>query len=195
MKFLNLDIRRARPRAINTVLKEHFGNREITGAEIGVWKGKNAKEILENLRIKWLYLIDPYEDYNGYNRIDKDDLNKIEKNAKIRLENFNDRVWWIKDISNALNIILPLDFVYIDGNHAFGYIAMDLAVWVDKIKKGGIIAGHDYFSTGGDRRLRSVGRIVDAFAQVYDFSNWYVLGRPTDKIHDRELSYFFIKHW
>lgn len=93
-----------------------------------------------------------------------------------------------------------LDFVYIDANHAFGYIAMDLMKWCDKVKKGGIIAGHDYYSTQGDRNLRHVGNIVDAFAKSYDFTNFYVLGRknedrePGEKF-DRELSYMFFKHW
>ena len=93
-----------------------------------------------------------------------------------------------------------LDFVYVDANHAFGYIAMDLANWVDKVKKGGVIAGHDYYSTQGDRGLRHVGNVVDAFAKSYDFTNWYVLGqknedRELNEKFDRELSFMFIKHW
>lgn len=93
-----------------------------------------------------------------------------------------------------------LDFVYIDGNHKFGYIAMDLMKWADKVRRGGVIAGHDYYSTQGDRNLRHVGNIVDAFAKSYDFTNWYVLGRknenrdPEEKF-DRELSFMFFKHW
>ena len=70
-----------------------------------------------------------------------------------------------------------LDFVYIDANHAFGYIAMDLMKWTEKVRHGGVIAGHDYYSTQRDRSLRHVGNIVDAFASSYDFTNWYVLGR------------------
>ena len=32
----------------------------LTGVEIGVYKGENALNILENLNIKMLYLVDPY---------------------------------------------------------------------------------------------------------------------------------------
>ena len=88
-----------------------------------------------------------------------------------------------------------LDFVYIDGNHNFGYIAMDLMKWVNKIKKGGVIAGHDYYSTYGDRRVRFVGYIVDAFAKAYDFTNFYVLGTKDSKRLDKNFSYMFFKHW
>lgn len=91
-----------------------------------------------------------------------------------------------------------LDFVYIDGNHAFGYVAMDLMKWADKVKKGGIIAGHDYFSTRGIRKLRQVGCVIDAFVGSYDIDNWYVLGRKEieeGEKRDDELSFFFFKHW
>lgn len=93
-----------------------------------------------------------------------------------------------------------LDFVYIDGNHQFGYVAMDLMKWADKVKRGGVICGHDYYSTRSDRRVRQVGHIVDAFAKSYDFDNWYVLGRRNEEREenekfDRELSFMFFKHW
>lgn len=88
-----------------------------------------------------------------------------------------------------------LDFVYIDGNHGFGYVAMDLMKWVDRIKKGGIIAGHDYFDTQNNRTYRQVGYIIDAFAKTYDFNNWYILGNPKKGKHEKILSFFLIKHW
>lgn len=86
-----------------------------------------------------------------------------------------------------------LDFVYIDANHAFGYIAMDLMKWTDKVRRGGVLAGHDYYSTQGDRGIRHIGNIVDAFARSYDFTNWYVLGRKNEERaegekFDREFS-------
>lgn len=39
-----------------------------------------------------------------------------------------------------------LDYVYIDGNHAYDYVKLDLETWYPKLKKGGILAGHDYIS-------------------------------------------------
>jgi hypothetical protein len=88
-----------------------------------------------------------------------------------------------------------LDFVYIDANHEFGHVAMDLYLWTKRVRKGGIIAGHDYFSTVGNRRLRQVRYVVNAFVEAHDIDNFWVLGRPDDKDHDRELSFMFFKHW
>lgn len=36
------------------------------------------------------------------------------------------------------------DFVYIDGDHAYESVKQDLLLWTRKIKKTGILAGHDY---------------------------------------------------
>lgn len=91
-----------------------------------------------------------------------------------------------------------LDFVYIDGNHSFGYVAMDLMKWCRKVKKGGIIAGHDYFSHNPvtQRKYRGIGSIVRAFAEAYDFENWHVLGSKERKEgEDSEVSFLFVKHW
>jgi hypothetical protein len=37
-----------------------------------------------------------------------------------------------------------LDFVFIDGNHSFEEVVMDINHWLPKIKKNGVLAGHDY---------------------------------------------------
>ena len=37
-----------------------------------------------------------------------------------------------------------LDFVYIDGLHTYDAVKADIDGWYDKVKTGGIIAGHDY---------------------------------------------------
>ena len=46
--------------------------------------------------------------------------------------------WTYKDNS--------LDFVFIDADHAFEAVTDDLSAWYPKVKRGGTIAGHDYFT-------------------------------------------------
>lgn len=37
-----------------------------------------------------------------------------------------------------------LDFVFIDASHVYDEVTKDISCWYPKIKKGGIIAGHDF---------------------------------------------------
>lgn len=92
-----------------------------------------------------------------------------------------------------------LDFVYIDGNHRFKWIAEDMMEWGYKVRKGGVISGHDYayFNhryVGGGCQVRE---IVDAFAHSFDLDFW-VLGRRQVRLgekRDRMRSWMLIKNW
>ena len=127
----------------------------LIGAEIGVYKGEHAESLLENLSIKRLYLIDSYEDYTDYKDAkrhygyDQDILEDAEKEAKERLEEkFYFHIKWIREKSiNALKDIPDkLDFVYIDGNHEYEFVREDIKNYYPKIKKGGILGGHDFYN-------------------------------------------------
>jgi len=37
-----------------------------------------------------------------------------------------------------------IDMVFIDANHTYEYVTRDIAAYLPKMKKGGIMAGHDY---------------------------------------------------
>lgn len=37
-----------------------------------------------------------------------------------------------------------LDFVFIDADHRFEAVSADICAWLPKVKRGGILAGHDY---------------------------------------------------
>ena len=39
-----------------------------------------------------------------------------------------------------------LDFIFIDNNHEAGHVYRELNLWHNKVKSGGIIAGHDYYA-------------------------------------------------
>jgi SAM-dependent methyltransferase len=56
-----------------------------------------------------------------------------------------------------------IDFVYIDGSHEFDYIMCDIIEWGRRVKKGGIISGHDYHNA----RWSAVERAVNIYAQEH----------------------------
>jgi predicted O-methyltransferase YrrM len=51
-----------------------------------------------------------------------------------------------------------IDFLFLDGSHAYEDVKKDLKLWYPKVKKGGVISGHDYMWI--DRRVK---RAVDEF--------------------------------
>jgi hypothetical protein len=121
------------------------------GVEIGVAYGGHSESILKNTNIKKLYGIDPYLNYDGYEgdgqckeQVVMDDIFNF---VKKRLSYYNDRFELVREMSNVAVEKFEdnsLDFVYIDGNHFEEYFKEDLNNWWPKIKKGGVMCGHDY---------------------------------------------------
>jgi hypothetical protein len=44
------------------------------------------------------------------------------------------------------------DFIYLDANHSYLSTKSDLASWYPKLRKGGVMAGHDYFDARADKQ-------------------------------------------
>ena len=135
------------PRPSIKVMKGLFCKRLVRGCEIGVNRGVHAKSILKELNIEKLYLVDVWVNYEGSdsNRL------KIDDNYRFVMNEFegDKRIEIIKDFSvNAINKIEnnSLDFVYIDANHLYEYVYQDIRLWSEKVKKGGVVAGHDIFN-------------------------------------------------
>jgi hypothetical protein len=83
-----------------------------------------------------------------------------------------------------------LDFIYIDADHSFPHIAHDIFYWEKKVRKGGIVSGHDYFNTRSSASviLCHVGAVVDAYTKLFKIENWYVLNGI-----DRTISWMWVK--
>lgn len=123
-----------------------FENKSVVGAEIGVLEGKNAKSILQTLNVKKLYLIDPYIPYASSDLSSM--LPKALRSAKKKLSRFNDRIEWVRKKSEDALQQFPdsfFDFVYIDGDHDYEFVKKDLEGYWKKLRKGGILGGHDFF--------------------------------------------------
>lgn len=170
------------------------------GAEIGVDRGNFSKQILDlNPQLK-LYGIDPwlkYDDYREY--IDQADLDSVYEQMQARLQNeikTKDFVPIRKKSMDALTDFADesLDFVYIDANHEGNYPYEDIAGWAKKVKKGGIIAGHDYVRV---KVLHfTIKDALDKYTEENEIKPWFVLGSYAHKpreIRDRTRSWMFVK--
>ena len=96
----------------------------------------------------------------------------------------------LKDFENR-----SLDFVYIDANHDVQHVMEDIAGWINKVKKGGILAGHDFEPPKNARSHGHVTFAVPAFAEAWHINPWFILGSDTrlpGEIRDSARTWFWI---
>ena len=143
------------------------------GAEIGVNKGRFSKWIMYKMRRNKpkLFLIDNYpiyEDFGYY--ADPVRQKACYEEAKVRLEKFNCE-WVNKSSMEAAEDFLDesLDFVFIDANHHYEFVVEDIAEWDKKVKKGGIVSGHDY-----SRHMFEVKAAVDGWVKSRKIKPWFL---------------------
>ena len=152
-----------------------MGKKDLVGAEIGVLHGFNAENILQTLPMKKLYLIDSYQTYPEYLDIKTPVFSRVRKDAEKRLAPFADKIVWAIMKSSEAVVAIPsnLDFVYIDGNHAYKYALQDIRNYWPKVKKGGVLCGHDYYNT---TKAREVKKAVDEFVLENDLKLYHIFG-------------------
>jgi hypothetical protein len=116
----------------------------VTGAEIGVEQGKFAETLCQaGLE---LLCVDPWRAQPDYRtHLDQAAWDRLMVIACERLAPYPAAIVRATSIEAAQNVKdRSLDFVYIDGKHDFISVCEDIATWRPKVRKGGVLAGHDY---------------------------------------------------
>jgi SAM-dependent methyltransferase len=142
-------------------------------AEIGVQSGEFSEKLLKSKVLNKLYLIDCWT--YQYNYIDianiEDEQQKILYEYVLKKFEGEPRVSIIKKFSNqACNLFEndSFDFIYIDADHSYEAVKNDINIWYDKLKDGGILAGHDYVNGLLPEGEFGVKQAVDEFVKEYN---------------------------
>ena len=146
-------------------------------AEIGVCHGGLSEFLLKETPVGRLFCIDPYRKFDDalyvdtLNSMSQQDMDIKYLQVWHRLKgNYISRVELIRECSVYAAMLFPkdsMDFVYIDANHSFNAVRMDIMTWILKIKPGGILAGDDVESLdlphvdGNARIVHSTGAYSD----------------------------------
>jgi len=128
----------------------HIDNAKV--CEIGIRFGGHFNSILtENVKIA--VAVDPWrlfesQDCDPEAPYTQNDLDKQHDDFKTRYAG-DERV--IVERTTSLDAAKHyeneyFDFIYIDGNHKYQHCKNDLDAWWSKVKKGGVLAGHDYIN-------------------------------------------------
>jgi len=140
-----------------------------SGAEVGVKRGEFSESLLDRWKGCHLVSIDPWLEANDYADIANVAQTVHEgfyAETRERLERFGARsTIWRMTGAEAAPMILhhSLDFVYLDARHDFDSLSEDLTTWFDRVRPGGLIAGHDYVDGTFADGVFGVRSAVDAF--------------------------------
>lgn len=134
--------------------------------EVGAWMGKSAAYLgVEIVNSGKDIKLDVVDHFKG----SKDELGTNHKAAKVNnvkgLCTNNLRPFWSSEknsdpysrIDNMLKLVVSdsvgashqykdgsLEFVFIDAGHSYEEVKADIQAWLPKVRKGGVLAGHDY---------------------------------------------------
>ena len=157
----------------------------FTIVEVGTWRGKTAKQILERCPNVMLYMIDRWE------RADVGDsyLTSGSQTALRPQSDYDDayhlcvnlalihgrRVHIIKSDSVAAALDFKpgsIDLVFIDGDHSYDGARRDIIAWLPKVRSGGWLCGHDYAHPEQGEVKRAVDELIGA-VELGDNRTWW----------------------
>ncbi len=149
------------------------------GAEIGTFKGEFSKKILNSWGGK-LYMVDVWRPLSDDEYDDMSNhRNHIDAYSKVidNIQGFEDRAFMLRmkgEYASELFEDESLDFVYIDANHTYQGVKDDIKLWFPKVKKGGLLLGHDYLPSvmykDGDKDIPvylSYGDVKNKYAGMF----------------------------
>lgn len=161
------------------------------GVEVGVQEGIYSEHLLKYSDLSVLHSIDCWQHHTGYKDIaNKNNLKQLlyYYKTKIRLKKYKERSNIIKGYSHSVVHQFTnksLDFVYLDADHSYEGVKLDLSVWYPKIRTGGVLAGHDYLNGELPEGVFGVKKAVDEFIKKHDLKlhvteeekwpTWYII--------------------
>jgi|LauGreDrversion4_2_1035121.scaffolds.fasta_scaffold74598_5 hypothetical protein len=160
------------------------------GVELGSFKGDFAK----NITSKWmgkLYMIDvwrplsdeEYDDISNHkNHIDAYSI------AMNNIKGFEEKTFMLRmDGSEGAKLFADesLDFVYIDANHTYESVKEDIDTWYRKVKKGGLVMGHDYlpdyFYEGKEEKNQALYTFPDGKPEEAKYTGMFGVNPAVDE--------------
>ena len=163
------------------------------GCEVGVEAGYMSGKMFAGIPGLKMYLVDPYFDYDGAKRRGGRHTD-FEEYAHKAFKKYDAE--WMKECSETAFLKVPdksLDFVYIDGNHKYDWVMLDIILWQRKVRSGGMVCGHDYL-TDKKPYTRDVKKAVDDYVRRHNICPLYLTDVANQKHKsDRHASFLWVK--
>ena len=137
----------------------------LTMVEVGCFKGESTELFLRSGKVKKLYAVDTWGNVR---------YRLAEEIFKVRFRDIPTQVMQVikSDFGKAVEGLPKIDFVYIDADHTYDWVRADILNALKVIKRGGIIAGHDYVKRGNVGVIAAVRELLGAPDKIYIDSSW-----------------------
>ncbi len=160
-------------------LAVYFASRGyVLGVEVGVCHGAYSRVLLEEMPSLRLYGVDSYRRRPSDRKVMEHRLAPwIEEGRFEVLQMSSTRAMGRFEDGS-------LDFVFIDACHVHPGVDEDIAGWAPKVRKGGIVSGHDYarFAHSG---CHDVIEAVDAYVTAHpELALWTTSADPENPDRD-----------
>lgn len=171
------------------------------GAEIGVYRADFSEQVLRDTSVAHLYLVDPWTKQANY----KDTINDEDQDAhywetvrKMRPYTVAARCTIIRGFSAEVAAtnkqVPPLDWVFVDGYHAFESALEDITAWSKRLTPDGVIFAHDAFDGPkyghqGHAWYSGVLKAIDVFTKAnpeWQFTGISAEDLPTAKLERKK---------
>ncbi len=177
-------------------LAKHFNELGFkVGAEVGVFAGHYSEVLCRSIPGLKLYCVDSWAPYKGYrDHKFENSFKKAYDSTVERLKPYDHTIIRKFSMDAASDFENEsLDFVYIDGNHSYEHVRDDIREWAKKVRKGGIVAGDDYYVMPSGNV--GVIKAVDEYAAEHGVDMQVI---PADKVSiithdDRQPQFYFVK--
>jgi hypothetical protein len=146
-----------KPKRADAIIERLPKNRPIIGVEIGTWKGSTAVRLLAQMPNLFLHMVDRWEVpppgdsyFRGSLKIvnsPQSEFDAAERRTRELVRPYRGRYKIHKMISIEAARLFEdesLDFVFVDSDHSYEGCITDIRAWFPKVKRGGILCGHDY---------------------------------------------------
>jgi len=147
--------------------------------EIGCYQGESTEAFAKSGLFERIFAIDPWSN-DVYDPNDKAtmhcDMAIVEEAFDERMRPFGRMLVKVKGRSAKKVGCFPssaLDFVYIDADHRYESVKQDVLMWQEKVKAGGVLAGHDYGTHPGIKK--AVDEIFGQPHKIFSDYSWAVL--------------------
>jgi hypothetical protein len=135
--------------------------RILNACEVGVFRGGFSREILGRIHsLEKLYLVDAWEGLINYEDMCNGSNKEMNEHFDKTLDNvskWKDKVEILRGYSTEVCFSIAdgsLDWVYIDARHDYLGCRDDIEAYWPKLKRGGIMSGHDYMENHELKRLQ-----------------------------------------